>query len=414
MLPRSYLARESGFLIALLALLTAVGPISTDMYLPAFPAIRHDLQARAGAAQYTLAAWFIGLAIGQITHGPVSDHYGRRAPLLLGTALYTIASIGCALAGSITTLSCWRLVAAFGGAASLVIPRAVIRDLVIDGIGAARLLGRLTLVVGVVPILAPTLGGLIAQNFGWRVIFWVAALYGCACTALIWRYLPDTLAPELHVVLRILPVLVRYNKVWRDGVFRTHALEGGFGTFSLFAFLGGAPSVFLGGFHLRPTLFGSVFILNATGYIIGTQLNARAIPRFGSNRVLSGSALGLVLATCCMLALALTGAGGALGIAVAMMGCMVALGFLLPGAAIGSMLPHSTRAGSASALYGTVVFFVGAISTILVGEFGGPSPLPMAWLMLAGALGAAACDLARPKELFLGGRVPKADLATGD
>ncbi len=398
------LSRTSGFIIILLALLTAVGPISTDMYLPAFPAMRLELAAQPGTAQLTLAAWFLGLSIGQIALGPVSDHQGRRAPLLFGTALYTVASIGCATASSMGTLSFWRLIAALGAAASLVVPRAVIRDLVIDGLEAARLLGRLTLVVGVVPILAPTLGGLISQNLGWRAIFWIAAAYGITCTVLIWRFLPDTLDPSRHVTLDLVPTLLRYRKVWRDRVFRTHALEGGFGTFSLFAFLGGAPPVFLGGFHLSPTWFGAVFILNAVGYIIGTQLNARVLPRFGTTRVLSFSAIGLITATSAMLALSLTPACGPLGIALCMMACMTSLGFMLPGAAIGSLLPHANEAGSASALYGTVVFFIGAVSTVLVGEVGNTSPIPMAALMLAGALAAAWCDRLRNRALGVGRR----------
>jgi MFS transporter, DHA1 family, multidrug resistance protein len=400
------LSKTSGLIIVLLAMLTAVGPISTDMYLPAFPAMKLDLAAGPGGTQLTLAAWFLGLSVGQITHGPLSDHYGRRVPLLLGTVLYSIASIGCALASSMTVLSFWRLVAAFGGAASLVIPRAVVRDLVVDGIQAARLLGRLALVVGVVPILAPTFGGLISQNLGWRAIFWVAALYGVSCSLLVWRYLPDTLAPENHVTLRFIRTVLRYRRVWRDRVFRTHALEGGFGTFSLFAFLGGAPAVFQTGFHLTPTLFGAVFILNACGYILGTQINAKILPRFGTTNVLSGSAIGLIAATGAMLALSLSPWNGPLGIALCMMGCMMALGFMLPGAAIGSLLPHPGEAGSASALYGTTVFFIGAISTVLVGEIGDSSPAPMAALMLAGALAAGWCDRLRPKSICLGGPVP--------
>jgi len=392
------LPRTSSFIIVLLAMLTAVGPISTDMYLPAFPAMKLDLQSRPGEAQLTLAAWFLGLSIGQLVHGPLSDHFGRRKPLLFGTALYTIASIGCAASTSMTMLSGWRMIAAAGGAASLVIPRAVIRDLVKDGLQAARLLGRLTLVVGVVPILAPTLGGAIAQDWGWRGIFWIAALYGITCTLLIWRFLPDTLAPESHVTLRLVPSLVRYNKVWRDRVFRTHALEGGFGTFSLFAFLGGAPAVFLGGFHLSPTSFGAVFILNAIGYIIGTQLNARILPRFGTTRVLSGSAIGLIATTAAMLLIALSPLRSPLGITLCMMSCMTALGFMLPGAAIGSLLPHSGEAGSASALYGTTVFFIGAISTVIIGIIGTTSPVPMAALMLAGALAAGWYDYCRPRR----------------
>jgi DHA1 family bicyclomycin/chloramphenicol resistance-like MFS transporter len=250
------------------------------------------------------------------------------------------------------------------------------------------------------------LGGLISQNLGWRAIFWIAALYGISCTVLIWRYLPDTLAPESHVTLRFVRTLLRYRRVWRDRVFRTHALEGGFGTFSLFAFLGGAPMVFQAGFHLSPTVFGAVFILNASGYIVGTQLNARLLPRFGTANVLTGSAVGLIAMTGLMLALSLSPWSGPLGIALCMMGCMTALGFMLPGAVIGSLLPHAAEAGSASALYGTTVFFIGAISTVLVGELGETNPAPMAALMLIGALAAGWCDRLRPKSACLGGPVP--------
>ena len=395
--PRT-LPPDSGFIIVLLALLTAVGPISTDMYLPAFPAMKLALAAAPGAAQVTLAAWFVGLAVGQITHGPLADHYGRRSPLLLGTGLYTVASIGCAISTSMPELSCWRVIAAFGGAAGLTVPRAVISDIVRDGIQAARLVGKLVLVVGVVPILAPTAGGLIAQNLGWRAIFWVAALYGVLCTLLIWRYLPDTLAADRHRALRFVPMLVRYRRVWRDRVFVTHAMEGGFGTFSLFAFLGGAPPVFLGGMHLSPTRFGEVFILNAVGYIIGTQINARVQRLVRASRLLSFSAIGLIAATGAMLALSLTPHPAALAIALCMMGCMTALGFMLPGAAIGALISHGREAGSASALYGTVVFLIGAISTVLVGLVGDERPLPMAALMLAGALAAAGFDRLRTRH----------------
>ena len=405
--PRT-LPVDSGFIIVLLALLTAVGPISTDMYLPAFPAMKLALAAAPGAAQITLAAWFVGLAAGQITHGPLADHYGRRSPLLLGTGLYTAASIGCAISTSMPELSCWRLIAAFGGAAGLTVPRAVISDVVTNGLDAARIVGKLVLVVGVVPILAPTAGGLIAEHLGWRAIFWVAALYGVLCTLLIWRFLPDTLPPERHRALRLVPMLVRYRRVWRDRVFLTHTLEGGCGTFSLFAFLGGAPPVFLGGMHLSPTRFGEVFILNAVGYIIGTQLNARVQRYVRASRLLSVSAIGLIASTGAMLALSLTGHPTALAIALCMMGCMAALGFMLPGAAIGALLAHGREAGSASALYGTIVFLVGAISTVLVGLVGNETPLPMAVLMLAGALAAAGFDRLRPRKWAKSGR-PQAD-----
>lgn len=381
----------------LLALLTAVGPISTDMYLPAFPAMRLALNAQPGQTQMTLAAWFLGLSIGQITHGPLADHYGRRPPLLFGTMLYTAASIGCALSSTMNDLSWWRLWAAFGGAASLVIPRAVIADVVKDGAEAARMLGRMVMVMGVVPVLAPTLGGFITEYWNWRGIFWVAAGYGALCTGLIYVFLPDTLRAHRHSRLRPTEALIHYIMVWREKSFRAHALEGGFGTFSLFAFLGGAPSVFLLRYHLSPAKFGAVFILNAIGYIVGVQLNARLISRFGPDRMLTGGSVALIATTMAMLFMTVFRLGDSLGIAIGMMGCMAALGFVLPGAALGSVLNHGRTAGAASALYGTIVFFIGAISTILVGWIGSESPVAMTSLMLVGALLAFVCDRFRPR-----------------
>ena len=276
------LARSPALVTALLALLTAVGPISTDMYLPAFPVMRLSLHAQPGQTQLTLAAWFLGLSFGQLTHGHLADQYGRRLPLLIGTILYTVASIGCALVDNMTDLSWWRLWAAFGGAASLVIPRAIIADVAKDGAQAARMLSRMVIVMGVVPALAPIFGGLVAEYWNWRVIFWIAAFYGAFCSALIYLLLPDTLRHRRRR-LKVSETAVRYVIVWRNRVFRTYVLQGGFATFSLFAFLGGAPGVFQMHYNLRPEQFGCVFILNTIGYVGGTQANARLMSRMASD-----------------------------------------------------------------------------------------------------------------------------------
>ncbi len=389
--------RKPADIASLLAVLTSVGPISTDMYLPAFPMMRDALHGDHGSASLTLAAWFLGLAIGQITFGPLSDRIGRRRPLLLGTLIYGVASVGCALSSSITMLSEFRVVAAFGGAASLVIPRAVIRDLVRDDLGAARLLSRLVLVMGIVPVLAPTLGGVISSLAGWRAIFAVASLYGFGCALLIWRNLPETLPRQKRRIRRFSAVLIGYLQIARERVFLWHALEGSFATFSLFAFLGGATRVFEEGFALSPIQFGLIFVLNAGGYVVGAQLNARLMPRFGADRLLTLAAGGLLLSTVAMLLCGLANAGP-WGVIVPFTAAMTMLGFVLPGAAIGSMLPHTVNAGSASALYGTMIFFVGGIGTLLVGVSGGTRPIAMAALMVIGAAAALLADRMRPRR----------------
>ncbi|ACI51254.1 drug resistance transporter, Bcr/CflA subfamily [Gluconacetobacter diazotrophicus PA1 5] len=380
---------------AVLAILTAVGPISTDMYLPAFGAMTHALGGAHGDAEMTLAAWFLGLSVGQVTHGAIADHYGRRGPLLGGTLLYTIASVGCAVAGSMWAFSLWRFVAAFGAAASLVIPRAVIRDVVGGDGDAARMLGRMVLVMSIVPMLAPTLGGVIAEDWQWRGIFWIAAAYGACCVAMVYWLLPDTLTTELHMRFRLEQAVTGYVLILHDRVFRLHALEGGCATFTLFAFLGGAPRVFVAGYGLSPVQFGGIFILNAAGYAVGTNINGRLVPRLGAPRVLSGAAVALAVACGGMFAAALLHVGGGILQVGGITLCMAILGFLLPGAALGSVLPNGARAATASALYGTVVFFIGSFSTMLVGWLGTRGPASMTGLMLLGALMALACDWRR-------------------
>ncbi len=391
------LLRKPGQIAAFLAVLTSVGPISTDMYLPAFPAMRAALGGGMGSSELTLASWFFGLAFGQVTFGPLADHLGRRRPLLIGTLVYGVASAGCALASDMTMLCAFRVIAAFGGSASLVIPRAIIRDLVRDNVGAARLLSRLVLVMGIVPVLAPTLGSLISATWGWRAIFWAASLYGIGCAIAIWAKLPDTLPRGFRMRQRVASVIIGYLTICRERTFLTHALEGSFATFSLFAFLGGAPAVFEMGSGMSPLRFGLLFVLNASGYVLGAQGNARLMPRYGPDRLLTVSCWSLFAATVLLFASAVTGFS-IWGIIVPLVLVMTALGFVLPGAAVGSILPHASRAGSASALYGTMVFFIGAGGTIAVGLAADQSPLAMAILMMTGSGAAVGIDRLRPRS----------------
>jgi MFS transporter, DHA1 family, multidrug resistance protein len=379
----------------ILALITAVGPISTDMYLPAFPMMRADLDGSLSSGSFTLAAWFGGLAIGQVTHGPLSDRYGRKAPLLIGGILYTLGSMACALSTGMTALIVFRALTAFGGAAGLVVPRAIIRDVVTSGIEGARVFSRLQVIMSVVPMLAPTLGGLIVETAGWRMIFWVAAAYGVVSTLIIWRSLPETLPRGLRTTPAATNIVHGYVVILRERSFLLHALTGGFGTFSLFAFLGGAPAVFLRHFAMTPTSFGAMFIANAAGFALGTHLNVRVLGRIGRERSLTYATWALLGGSLVMLACSLHDTGGLWGIEGPMIFIMVALGFLLPDAAIGAIEPHVRDAGSASALYGTFVFAIGAFGTLGSGWAASPTAQPMALIMLAGAVAALLANMAQ-------------------
>ncbi len=383
------------FLPLLLGFLQAVGPVSTDMYLPAFPAIEASMRSGQGTAQYTLAAWFVGLAVGQLTQGALADRFGRRLPLLFGTALYTLASAGCALSHSILTMSVYRLLAALGGSASTVMPRAIVRDIA-DGPEAARLIAQLMLIMGVAPILAPTLGGLMLQVANWRVIFWIATGYGVvALVAVVWA-MPDTLPPALRARLHPLAMLRRYNAVLRERHFITHALQFALAMFAVFSYLGGAPGVFIDDFHVSPTAFGSLFGVNAAAYIFGSQINATLLRRFGAHRVLRGASNLQVAAALVLTADACTGFGGLLGILLPLTVTMFSIGLINPNATVGALARHRAMAGSASALMGTLSFVLGAVGAEAVGALVDGTPRPMALLMLFGAVASRLIDARRP------------------
>lgn len=384
------------WLPVLLGFLTAVGPLSTDMYLPAFPAIEASLGGRPGTAQVTLATWFAGLAVGQLMQGALSDRYGRRGPLIAGTLVYTLANAGCAMAPDLGTLAALRFVAAVGGSASMVVPRAVVRDLA-DGHAAARLMSRLMLVMGAAPILAPTLGGLILTVAAWHAIFWVTAAYGAVCCVLVWRLLPETLPERRRMPLGAVNLVRRYAAVGRDRMFLSYALMGGFGMFGMFAYIGGSPAVLIQRFGFAPAEYGMLFGASAAAFILASQINPRLLPRFGSARVIRLAAAVYLVAALALSACAVLEVGGVYGVVLPVMLAMGSMGFLMPNAAVGALSGHGAQAGSASALMGTMQFCLAALSGILVGALTDGTARPMAGLVLVGALGVVLADRLRPK-----------------
>lgn len=379
----------------LLGFLTAVGPLSTDMYLPAFPAIEASFGVKVGTAQVTLATWFAGLAIGQITQGSLADRYGRRWPLIVGTAIYTLANAGCALAPDLASLATLRFIAAFGGSASMVIPRAIVRDLA-DGHAAARLMSRLMLVMGAAPILAPSLGGLVLGWFSWHAIFWVTALDGAICCALTWWLLPDTLAPAHRVKLGLGGMAARFLAVGRDRVFLCYALTGGFGMFGMFSYIAGSAPVFIQHFGFTPGQYAMLFGLSAGMFIVSSQINPRILPRFGSGRVLQGALYAFLAAGILLVLAALLRLGPAFIVGSVMLS-MGSMGFAMPNATVGALSRHAAQAGSASALMGMLQFTLAAIAGIAVGVLTDGTPLPMAAMMLFGAVGAITANALRPR-----------------
>lgn len=380
----------------LLGFLQAVGPISTDMYLPAFPAIEASFHTAPGSAQITLGTWILGLSLGQLLQGTLSDRFGRRGPLLVGTLVYFAGTIGCALSGNMATLSAWRFLAAVGGSASMVIPRAIVRD-ISEGHEAARLMSRLILVLGAAPILAPTLGGLVLQAWSWRSIFWINAGYGALALLLAALKLPDTLPPADRARVHPAALIARYSHILVERSFITHALMQSFYAFAVFAYLGGSPATFIDHYRFSPGQYGLVFGAVAALYILCSQLNMKLVRRFdidGTLRRVSTLYLAMALL---LLVLALEDARAPWFIAV--LACTHCLnGFLSPTAVVGALRHHGMQAGSASALMGTLQFLIGASGGFVVGWLTDGTGVPMAGLMVLGGAAAKLADFARPRE----------------
>lgn len=368
-------------LALILGALTALGPLSVDMYLPSLPTIQRDLGTTASLTQLTLAAYFVGLGLGQLAYGPLTDRFGRKRPLYAGLAIYVLASLACALSPSVHVLIALRFVQAVGGAAGQVVTRAVVRDLY-SGAPAAQLLSRLMLVMGVAPILAPLLGGWILLFAGWRAIFALLALLGLGCLALMLFMLPETAAtrvPRLEVA-----VIGRHlRELARDRSFRAFTLTGAFAMAGMFAYISGSPFVFIELFHLSPQAYGWIFGTNAFGLILGSQLNHRLLARRLPAQILAGSTVVVSVAGAILVAVAMSGWGGLPAILASLFVFVASLGFIGSNATALAMEEQGARAGIASAALGSTQFLIAAGASSLVGVLNDGSARPMAAVMAA-------------------------------
>ena len=363
----------------------AFAPMSIDMYLPGLPAIAAEFGAEPAAAQFTLASFFIGMALGQAIHGPLADRYGRKPPLYAGLALFVVASVGCALAPDVATLTALRFLQAVGGCAGVVIARAVVRDR-FDAHTSARVYSLLMLVMGLAPILAPLAGGWILVIAGWRAIFVVLALFGLACLLAIGRYLPET-RPAGSVASGGIGAALRvYGALLRDRRFLGYTLSGGFAQAGMFAYITGSPHVFIDLYGVPAHVFGWLFGLNALGLIASSQINRRLLLRHGADTILRRANRATVVLGLVLLAVAAGRWGGLPALLLPLFGYIASLGFTAPNALANALAQQGARAGSASALIGTLQFGMATVASMLVGLLGGGSALPMAAVIAGSGL----------------------------
>jgi MFS transporter, DHA1 family, multidrug resistance protein len=372
-------------LTLILGTLTAFGPLSIDMYLPGLPSIAREFGADSGSAQLTLSLFIVGLAAGQAFYGPIADRLGRRGPLLLGCALYAVASVACALSTSIDSLIVLRFAQALGGCSGQVIARSVVRDL-FDERDSARMYSFLMLVTGIAPITAPLIGGQILAAFGWRAIFWLLGGFGLLCVAMVALALPESLPDEPRTRAGLGEALAVYGRLLADRRFVGYALAGGLAFAGMFAYISGSPFVFIELYGVAPQQYGWLFGTNAIGLVLASQLNRRLLTLYRAETILAFTLAAIAAASLVLVLMAATGFGGLFGLLPPLFVCVAGVGLAGPNSAAAAMAPYGRTAGSASALLGTLQFVAGALAGALVGALGNTTALPMAAVI-------AGCDI---------------------
>ncbi|RSD23773.1 multidrug effflux MFS transporter [Amycolatopsis eburnea] len=363
--------------VLILGGLSAFGPLSIDMYLPALPRMAEDLRAADSTVQLTLSAFIAGLALGQLVLGPLSDALGRRRPLLAGLVLYVVGSVLCAVSPDAWLLVGARFVQSLGAAAGIVIARATVRDLY-SGTAMTKFFSTLMLVSGLAPILAPLLGGQLLNWTSWRGVFVVLAAFGALLLAVVAFFLPEP--SPVRVPARLGQVMRTYGRLVADRTFAGYALASGLLFASMFAYISGSSFALQGVYGLSPQAYSVVFGVNGVGIVLAGQLNGRLVGRVSERVLLAwGLALG-VLGGAFVLASAVFRAPLAL-LLVSLFLLVSSIGLVMPNASSLALASHARSAGSASALLGVLQFVVGAAATPLVGLGGPGTAVPMAATM---------------------------------
>lgn len=375
-------------LVLLLGALTAFAPMSIDMYLSSLPAIGRSLHAGPEQTQTTLAAFFAGMAIGQVIYGPASDRFGRRLPMLIGIGVFIAASVVCALAPSIEILIAARFVQALGGCAGAVIARAVVRDR-FSHADTARVLSLMTLIMGLAPVLAPQFGGVVQFFAGWRGVFWVLVGFGLLIGLWVTISLAESRSAETEAQARGENPLRAYVALFGMRRLMGYALAGALNGAVLFTYISGAPDLIMGTYGHSPLIFNIIFAFNAVGIIGASQVNRLLLRRNLPDQVLSKASIASIIAAFLLSLAAFTGWGGQWTVLPLLFVALSMYGLMGGNTMAGALSVDPRRAGSISALMGSASFGAGALASWAGGLLHDGSPRPVAGVMFACLVGSA-------------------------
>ena len=373
-------APRSAKYVLMLGALAALPALTTDMYLPSLPAVEADLHTTQTAVQLTLSGTLVGGGLGQLVIGPFSDRFGRRLPLLIGISLHVAISLLCSITPNIETLTGLRVLQGFFNAAAAVVALAVIRDRFV-GSAAAQLLSRLMLVIGVAPLLAPTVGQAIAALWDWRAVFYALALIGVVLVAIVWKFMPETLPEDSRSPGHPRHVAGAYWSLLRDRHFMALAVIPGLGLALIMSYVVGSPFVFQNEYGFTAQQFALVFALNGAALVLSAQLNAALVRKFPPVRLLRTALLVQLGLALVLLAVVATGAGGPIGLVAGLWLVLSAQGMIPANASVLALHNYGHMAGTAAAVIGALQSGVAGLVSPLVGLLGGNS-LSMVTVMI--------------------------------
>ncbi|MCJ8208288.1 multidrug effflux MFS transporter [Mucilaginibacter sp. RS28] len=373
------------FLIFILGLMATLDPFSIDFYLPAFPQIASHLHSTSAKISLSMSSYFIGLAIGQISYGPLVDRFGRKGPLYFGLIAYTLACVGCMSATSVNALIIFRFLQALTGGVAATASYAMVRDFFsVDE--SASIFSLLILIIGISPLIAPTLGGFIADSLGWQWVFVMLAIFAVILIALVFFYLPAGRAADPSVSLHPVPILTTFFSILRNPQFITYNLAGTFSFSSLFIYLAGAPVIMMDVFKLTTNQFGLLFTLLAVGFIGSSQLNVYLLKKFKSQQIFK-TALLVQIVTCTVFIIgALNNWFGIVTTVILFFIILSCCGMINPNGSALALAPFEHNVGSAAALMGFIMIGVSGLISGLVGFLGLQTDLPIAAMMFGTCL----------------------------
>ncbi|MCV2484961.1 multidrug effflux MFS transporter [Flavobacterium sp. SH_e] len=367
-------------LILILGSLTALGPFSIDMYLPGFSGIAKDLNTSVAKVSMSLSSYFIGISAGQLLYGPLLDRFGRKKPLFMGLLVYILASLGCVYVSDIDAFILLRFIQAIGSCAATVASVAMVRDLfpVKD---IPKVFSLLMLVLGLSPMLAPTIGGYVTEDYGWHTVFLILMCMGIAVLLASQIGLPNSYKPDTSISLKPKPIISNFLKVLKEPQFYTYAFTGAIAFSGLFTYVAASPIIFMDIYHVDAKTYGWIFAFMSVSFIGSSQLNSVLLKRFSSEQMIFAALILQSVVSIVFLVLSLNNLLGlyeTIAILFVFLGC---LGISNPNTAGLTMAPFAKNAGSASALMGAIQLGLGSLASFAVGIFVKDSVAPMVFIM---------------------------------